>query len=457
MRDDVQAMLSSIGIRSYFTTNREHDVVFDNGTYTCKESYDINITSDRDAFAAQIGFLHDYKMDKLKAALSVRKNKRKATYNIISVDPLGEHEVFDITVDNEAHTYWTGGLNVSNCAEVALHPSIDGETGWAFCNLTSVNLAACGDQVDFLEAAYEAGALGTIQASYMDVGYLGGPESPSGRIMRRDALLGVSLTGMADRRDLAFDADLLRAGADMVRMANHNFAEALGIPTAARLTTVKPEGTGSLVVRAGNGIHPHHARRYLRYAEGGKVTDPLVRFLQSRIPEAVVPSAYAADEVKIVFPIDLGDGDLWLKADTNAVEHLTLVKKVQEAWVAPGTNRGDLTHNVSNTVLVRETEWDHVAETIWRGRKTYAGVSLLGLSGDLDYAQAPFVAVLTPDEIAAQYGTDPDRREKALAATETWGRLRAAWVDVDWTECREDEDETAGMEVVACAGGACLV
>lgn len=36
------------------------------------------------------------------------------------VEYLGEHEVFDITVDNQSHTYWTGGLSVSNCAEQGL-------------------------------------------------------------------------------------------------------------------------------------------------------------------------------------------------------------------------------------------------------------------------------------------------------------------------------------------------
>ena len=40
-------MLSSIGINSYFTTNKKKDVKFENGTYECKESYDINISTDR--------------------------------------------------------------------------------------------------------------------------------------------------------------------------------------------------------------------------------------------------------------------------------------------------------------------------------------------------------------------------------------------------------------------------
>ena len=382
---------------------------------------------------------------------------RKVTYDIVAVDPLGEHEVFDITVDNDTHTYWTGGVNVANCGEISLQPTIDEESGWAFCNLTSVNVAACRDQADFLEACIDAGRLGTIQASYQDMGYLNRAGDASARIMARDCLLGVSLTGMADNPDIAFDYDLLRAGADMVRLANLQVAALLGINAAARLTCVKPEGTGSLVLGVGNGIHPHHSRRYLRYVEGGKATDPLVRFLARHIPDAVVQSAYNPEEVKLVFPVDLGEGPLWLKQDTAAVDHLIKVARVQESWVAPGTTRGTTTHNVSNTVQVGPDEWSHVADTIWRGRDTYAGVALLGRSGDLDYPQAPFVAVLTGDEIRAQYGDDPERMAKAAAAADLWTRLRAAWVDVDWRNCSESEDQSAGVEVVACAGGACQI
>jgi len=48
--------------------------------------------------------------------------------DILSIEPLmiknkefiSEEEVFDITVDNNSHTYWTQGCNVSNCGELPL-------------------------------------------------------------------------------------------------------------------------------------------------------------------------------------------------------------------------------------------------------------------------------------------------------------------------------------------------
>ncbi len=50
-------MLSSIGIKSYFTTNKEKENLFENGKYTCKESYDLNITGPGvEIFKTQIVF-----------------------------------------------------------------------------------------------------------------------------------------------------------------------------------------------------------------------------------------------------------------------------------------------------------------------------------------------------------------------------------------------------------------
>lgn len=339
------------------------------------------------------------------------------------------------------------------CAEIGLEPSIDSLTGWAFCNLTSVNVGACKTQNEFYVACAAAAWLGTLQAGYMDTGYLG---RTTQRIMERDALLGVSLTGMADNPAIAFDENTLMLGAEIVKASNAVIAKKIGINSAARLTTVKPEGTGSLVLKVGNGIHPHHARHYLRYVEAGKLTDPLVRFMAEQIPEAVVPSAYAKDEYKVVFPIDLGEGDLWLKSETDPISHLEKVRLVQNAWVLNGTQRGDLNHNVSNTIQVPNDRWNDVAEHIWQHRDSYGGVSLLGTSGDLDYAQAPFVEVLIEDsEILNKYNGNDVLIEKAKAARDLWIRLREAWKQIDFKQCVETVDNSAGLETVACAGGAC--
>lgn len=58
----------------------------------------------------------------------------KDRYNcsITNVEYVAKEEVFDITVDNETHTFWCNGLNISNCGEIPM--------GVDSCRLMVVNL-----------------------------------------------------------------------------------------------------------------------------------------------------------------------------------------------------------------------------------------------------------------------------------------------------------------------------
>ncbi len=133
LRDQVQIMLSSLGISSYFTTNKTKKVQFNNGEYECKESYDINIGPDRKKFYDLIGFVQKYKTEKLENIINTKNSGRKEVAKVISEEFISTEEVFDITVDNKTHTYWTGGLNVSNCGEIPLG-------AYDACRLIAVNV-----------------------------------------------------------------------------------------------------------------------------------------------------------------------------------------------------------------------------------------------------------------------------------------------------------------------------
>ncbi len=115
--EDAQTMLSALGIRSYYTTNKSRKNNFSNGIYTMKESYDLNITRDRKRFSEIIGFIQPYKNESLKITPDSDK-PIKQSYDIVGKEYIGDFEVFDITVDNISHTYWTQGCNVSNCGEI---------------------------------------------------------------------------------------------------------------------------------------------------------------------------------------------------------------------------------------------------------------------------------------------------------------------------------------------------
>ena len=326
------------------------------------------------------------------------------------------------------------------CGEIALDPRLGDEVGWSFCNLTSVSFAATKSRTEAFRAARAAAILGTWQAGYTDFDYLG---TVSEQIARRDALLGVSLTGMADHPDLAFDDALQGQMAKIVKQTNMEVAATLGIVAAARTTCVKPEGTQSLVVKAGNGIHPHHDFSYIRHVQFGK-DEAVAQYFAKHNPHAVFDSPYNKGDVAIAFPVTVSESS-WIKRDTAALQHLEMVLETQKAWVETGTVRGHAHHNVSNTILVRPEEWTAVSDFIWQHRTHFAGVSLLPASGDLDYPLAPFVALRNAD------GSD---RPEQMAKFEA---LLEAWQDVDYTQMVEETDETVPLAMVACAGGACSI
>lgn len=292
------------------------------------------------------------------------------------------------------------------CVEIGLYPQIDGESGWAFCNLCEINIGGIRNEEEFAVATRAAAILGTMQATYTDFSYL---SSASKRIAEREALLGVSMTGMMENPDLAFDPEIQKRMAKLILEVNEETAERLGINTAARCTCVKPAGTTSCILGTSSGIHPHHARRYFRRAQANE-DEPIAQYFKLHNEHAVEKSVWNPNgtDVVITFCIEANE-KAKIKNELSAVDLLEHVKLTKSNWIDAG-KRDDkcakpwLSHNVSNTITVRDHEWDDIADYIYENRNSFAGISLLPDGGDLDYPQAPFAEVWTCDEIVANYG-----------------------------------------------------
>lgn len=127
----VETLDKDFNIKAYYTTNKPKDVTFGNGTYTCKESYDVNIANfeGMSKFYNEIGFIHRYKMFKLHDVLIQKAPK---VTNVIRLNKT--EKVYDFT---EPMTHWgvVEGVIVHNCAEEPLPAG-------GSCLLGSHNLSA---------------------------------------------------------------------------------------------------------------------------------------------------------------------------------------------------------------------------------------------------------------------------------------------------------------------------
>ena len=298
-------------------------------------------------------------------------------------------------------------IGFNPCVEIGLYPQTeDGRSGWQFCNLCEINGKYCDTKEKFLECCRAASFIGTLQAGYTDFKYL---SKETEEITKREALLGCSITGIMDNPEVLLDPDVQKRGANVIKKVNDATARAIGINMAARTTCIKPAGSTSCVLSTSSGIHPHHARRYIRRVQANRNEFPVQHFKKIN-PLAVEKSVWSAngtDEV-ISFLCDIPRNAI-TKNTMSAVELLEVVKKTQQNWVEHGTNENacmvkGLRHNVSNTITVKPEEWDDIEKFIYDNRKWFAGISLLPASGDLDYPQAPFTSVLTDKEIVDEYG-----------------------------------------------------
>lgn len=156
----------------------------------------------------------------------------------ISLEYVGQEKVYDCTIP-EIHAFDANGLYVHNC-EIGLYPKTeDGRSGFQTCNLSEINGKFCKDKESFLQACRAASIIGTLQAGYTDFKYLS-PETQE--ITEREALLGVSITGLMDNPELLFDPEIQKEGAKTVKEVNKRIAKMLGINAAARLNCTKPSG-----------------------------------------------------------------------------------------------------------------------------------------------------------------------------------------------------------------------
>jgi intein/homing endonuclease len=405
------------------------------------------------------GLMSRSKSDKLESIGDIINNagRDRWTDEVVRVVDNGEVvDVYDIT-EPDTHSLIANGIVAHNCCEIGLNPKlvIDEKvqsdllhrgidvkvgsvySGWAFCNLCEINAAKLTSYEDFVEVAKAATLIGTIQATYTKLPYLGWV---SEYIAERESLLGIGMTGMLDTPNISCNPEYQKDIAEKIKTWNAEYAKILGVKPAARTTCIKPSGTTSLELGCvGSGHHAHHARRYIRRVTADELENIFQAF-KSVNPHMCVRKPDG--KYVIEFPVEAPSGAI-IKEDLGAIQFLEMVKSTQQNWVVPGTADESispgLNHNVSNTVNVKPDEWDKVSDYLWENRNYFTGVSLLSATGDKDYAFAPMEAVVTE--------ADESR----------WNAILNGYKPVDYTSILEIDDDTNLSAEAACAGGACMI
>ena len=289
------------------------------------------------------------------------------------------------------------------CVEIGQYGYYGNNSGWQACNLTEINGGASTTPEIFYEQCKYASILGTIQASYTDFKYL---SDTTRKIIEREALIGVSITGWMNNPKVLFDKEVMKKGAEVVKYWNKVTADLININQAARTTCVKPSGNASVLLGTSSGIHGEHSPLYLRYVQFNKESE-IAKLFMNNFKDMCEDSVWARDrDITVAFPIISPKTSIF-KKDLLGTKQLEYVKLAQDVWIEEGTNyelcvQPWLRHNVSNTITV--DDWDKVTKYVFDNRYSLCGISFLSASGDRAYPQAPFTEVLTYQQIIDLYG-----------------------------------------------------
>jgi len=306
------------------------------------------------------------------------------------------------------------------CCEIALRP-------YQFCNLTEINMANIESQEDFNARASAASFIGTLQASYSDFHYL---RDIWKKNTEKDALLGVSMTGIASKHNIqCLDYE---EAARVVKETNSVISAALNINRAARTTAVKPAGTTSLVLGTSSGIHAWHNDYYIRRMRLGK-NEAIYSYLAINHPE-LIEDEYFNPTLQAVVSVPQKAPDGAITRHESTLDLLERVKLISKDWVKQGHDKGNNTHNVSCTVSVRDDEWKIVGEWMWANKEYYNGLSVLPYHGGT-YKQTPFED----------------------CTKEVYEQMMSTLHNVDLSKVIEIQDNTNFGDSAACGGGNCEI
>lgn len=309
-------------------------------------------------------------------------------------------------------------LLINPCAEIGLR-------NMQFCNLSEVVIRSDDDLEGLLEKVEVAAWIGAIQSTFTDFPFL---RSDWKKNCEEERLMGVSLTGQMDNKELLTDV-VLRALRSKVLKVAKKASEILCINMPAATTTVKPSGSVSQLVNSSSGIHPRYSKFYIRRYRIS-THDPLCKMLRHQniklIPEVGqedLPENKVATWV-VEFPIK-SPGTSVIRDEMTALKQLRWYKHIVRNWCE---------HNASITVYVKEHEWVDVGNWVYKNWDIVNSVSFLPYDGG-KYKLSPYEEIIEEEYDELMKNFKP--------------------IDYSMLSFFEKNDSTEGHKVFSCTGDKC--
>lgn len=207
-------------------------------------------------------------------------------------------------------------------------------------------------------------------------------------VSKEDMLTGCSLTGVMDFKNATNISDeefksLLQELRDVVHCEIEKLSNKLKLSKSKLMTCIKPSGTISQLPTVSSGVHFSHSPYYIRRVRVN-ADDPLAKTMESIgfKWEPEVGQTVEKHKTKVFeFPVKAPKGRT--KYDVSAIEQLELYKTIMENYVD---------HNASNTIHVRENEWDDVEDWVYDNWDSIVGVTFLSLD-DSFYQLQPYESI----------------------------------------------------------------
>lgn len=284
------------------------------------------------------------------------------------------------------------------CFEIGMVPyTKDGRSGWQFCNLVEVPSYAINDIEKGKENKYASNVMAmatfmaTVQATYNSFPYLG---KVTEEITKRDALIGVSITGLSECN---LSNTQLERLSELVKHYNDVAANHLKVNSAKRTTCVKPGGNSSLLLGVTSGIdNPkgHKVIRRLTMTDGS----PILEWFLKEAPEFVVKmQTEANNEYSLMIPMEYNGRPI--VEEVSPLDFIKRILDIQKHWVQNGGREEKeswmpyVHNNVSNTITINfkdEKMVDEACDLIAKNAGSFSGLSFLDADFSTHYPYLPY-------------------------------------------------------------------